>query len=119
MPELAVGCSVRCALEFRHESWLNDASTNLCREHNAALCMADWPDFMDELPLAANFVYLRRHGRHGDYATHYRHGELARDARRIRDYLDRRKDVFSCYNNDALGYAPGKARELREMILRG
>jgi uncharacterized protein YecE (DUF72 family) len=107
---------VRNALEFRHESWLTADITNLCREHNAALCMADWPDFLDELPLTADFVYLRRHGRSGDYATRYDHEELARDARRIRGYLDGGRDMFIYFNNDARGYAPENAQELREML---
>lgn len=106
---------VRQALEFRDESWLNDEVTALCREHNVALCMADWPEFLDELPLTADFVYIRRHGKGGDYASRYTRSELARDARRIRGYLDRGRDVFIYFNNDALGYAPENARELREM----
>lgn len=107
---------VRNALEFRHESWLNEETTALCREHNAALCMADWPAFLDEPPLTADFVYLRRHGRGGDYATRYNRLELGRDARRIRGYLAGAMDVFVYFNNDTLGYAPENARELREMF---
>lgn len=107
---------VRNALEFRNESWLNDEVFALCREHNTALCMADWPDFIDELPLTADFVYLRRHGRGGDYATRYVRSELARDARRMRGYLDGGRDAFIYFNNDARGYAPENARELRELL---
>lgn len=107
---------VRQTLELRDESWLNDEVIALCREHNVALCMADWPEFLDELPLTADFVYLRRHGRDGDYASRYSKGELARDARRIGEYLTGGRDVFIYFNNDALGYAPENARELLEMF---
>ncbi len=107
---------VRNALEFRNGSWLNDDMIALCREHNAALCMADWPDFIDDLPLTADFVYLRRHGRGGDYATRYSRSELARDARRIRGYLNGGRDLFIYFNNDARGYAPENALELQEML---
>ena len=109
---------VRNAFEFRNESWLDDGITALCREHNVALCMADWPGFVDDLPLTADFVYLRRHGRSGDYAACYSHDELVRDARRIRGYLDGGRDVFIYFNNDARGYAPENARELRELLDR-
>ena len=110
---------VRNALEFRNESWLNDEVFALCREHNSALCMADWPDFIDELPLTADFVYLRRHGRSGDYATRYTHDELARDARRLMGNLDGGRDVFIYFNNDARGHAPENARELLGLLDRG
>ena len=106
----------RNALEFRDESWLNDDVVALCREHNTALCMADWPEFLGELPLTADFVYLRRHGRNGDYATCYSREELARDARRIRGYLAGGRDLFIYFNNDARGYAAENARELGGLL---
>ena len=106
----------RNTLEFRNESWLSYDIIALCQEHGTALCMADWPGFIDQLPLTAGFVYLRRHGRGGDYATRYGHEELALDARRIEGYLGGGRDVFIYFNNDARGYAPGNARELGEML---
>ena len=105
-------------LRIPRRSSLDDRITALCREHNVALCMADWPGFVDDLPLTADFVYLRRHGRSGDYAACYSHDELVRDARRIRGYLDGGRDVFIYFNNDARGYAPENARELRELLDR-
>lgn len=107
---------VRNTLEFREESWLGDEAVSLCREHNIAICMADWPRFHDELPLTADFVYIRRHGRGGDYATGYSHEELVLDAERIRGYLEGGRDVFIYFNNDALGYAPKNASLLRELL---
>jgi uncharacterized protein YecE (DUF72 family) len=108
----------RNALEFRHESWLTDNILTICRNHNTALCMADWPEFIGKLPPTADFAYLRRHGRGGDYTTCYSHEELARDARRIRGYLDEGKDLFIYFNNDARGYAPANALELQELLRR-
>jgi uncharacterized protein YecE (DUF72 family) len=107
---------VRTALEFRHESWITDDVVGLCREHNAGLCMADWPEFVNDLPVSAGFVYLRRHGAGGSYATRYSHEELERDAARIRKYLRQRHDVYVYFNNDAYGYAPENARELTAML---
>jgi uncharacterized protein YecE (DUF72 family) len=107
---------VRNALEFRHESWIDPDVMDLCRDHNVSVCMADWPGFIDDLPLTADFVYIRRHGEGGSYATRYSKAELKKDAARIRRYLKDRKDVFIYFNNDAFGYAPGNARELIEML---
>jgi uncharacterized protein YecE (DUF72 family) len=109
---------VRTALEFRHESWITDDVIELCREHNSCLCIADWPEFASDLPVTADFVYLRRHGEGGSYATRYSHGELATDAARIREDLRRKKDVYVYFNNDAYGYAVENARELMEMFRR-
>ncbi len=107
---------VRNALEFRHESWIDADVMDLCRDHNVSVCMADWPGFIDDLPLTADFVYIRRHGEGGSYATHYSTAELKKDAARIRQYLKDRKDVFIYFNNDALGYAPRNAQELIEIL---
>ena len=109
---------VRNTLEFREESWLRDEPVSLCREHNVPLCMADWPEFLDATPLTADFIYIRRHGHKGDYATEYGQEELAADAGRIRRYLEGGRDVFIYFNNDALGHAPKNASDLRKMLER-
>ncbi len=109
---------VRDALEFRHESWLTKDVVELCREHNAALCTADWPRFLDEAPSTADFVYIRRHGEAGSYATRYSKDELQKDAARIKTFRGQKKDVYEYFNNDAFGYAPLNARELSDMIGR-
>jgi len=107
---------VRNAFEFRHESWITDDVINLCKEYNVCLGMADWPSFIDELPVTSDFVYIRRHGEEGSYATCYSKPALRKDAKRIKNYLKDRKDVFMYFNNDAYGYAPRNAQELMEMF---
>jgi uncharacterized protein YecE (DUF72 family) len=107
---------VRNAFEFRHASWIDADVMDLCRDHNVSVCMADWPGFIDDLPLTADFVYIRRHGEGGSYATLYSTAQLNKDAARIRRYLKDWKDVFIYFNNDAFGYAPRNARELMEIL---
>ena len=107
---------VKNALELRNESWLNDEVVALCRKHGVALCMADWPEFLNELPSTADFIYIRRHGHSGDYTCRYAPEELCRDAGRIRTYLAEGRDVFIYFNNDIGGYAPQNAVELRDML---
>jgi uncharacterized protein YecE (DUF72 family) len=107
---------VRNTLEFREESWLGDETVSLCRGHNISLCKADWPHFLVETPLTSDFIYIRRHGRNGDYAANYDPGELAADAGRIREHLDGGRDVFIYFNNDAFGHAPKNASELAGML---
>lgn len=104
------------ALEFRSETWLNKDIEKICRGRGVALCMADWPDFLDEVPVTAGFVYLRRHGLQGSYTTSYNREYIEKDARRIQQYLNNGLDVFIYYNNDSQGYAPANARELMEIL---
>jgi uncharacterized protein YecE (DUF72 family) len=110
---------VRNALEFRHESWCSDEVVSLCGEFRVALCMADWPGFIAELPRTADFVYLRRHGRGGSYTGCYSHAELVADAGRIRNYLEEGRDVYIYFNNDDQAFAPENARELAQILGTG
>lgn len=110
---------VRHALEFRHESWCSDLVAALCRKHGVALCLADWPDFADHLPLTADFVYLRRHGHQGDYTTCYNSDELRIVASRIRGYLAEGLAVYIYFNNDAYAHAPLNALELARLLVDG
>ncbi len=107
---------VKNTLEFRHESWITEEVIDLCRKHNINLCTADWPEFIDELPVTSDFVYIRRHGKGGSYATCYAKAELKKDAKKIKNYLKDNKDVFIYFNNDAYGYAPKNAKELMETL---
>ena len=114
--ELLTPYGVRNAFEFREGTWVSKKVFTLLEKKNACLCMADWPEFLDDLPLTADFAYLRRHGKEGSYATCYGTEELKADATRIRRYLRQRSDVFMYFNNDALGYAPQNASELITML---
>jgi uncharacterized protein YecE (DUF72 family) len=109
---------VRNAMEFRHESWLNDEVVELCRSRKIALCMADWPPFLNSPPLTADFVYIRRHGHDQSYSGNYSTEELEADAGRIREYLASGRDVQIYFNNDIGGYAPRNAQELAAMMDR-
>jgi len=78
--------------------------------------MADWPEFLDDLPVTSDFVYIRRHGEGGNYATSYSKTALRKDAGRLKNYVKNGKDVFIYFNNDFHGYSPGNARELTEIL---
>ena len=106
----------RNAFEFRDATWVSRTIVSLLEEANASFCLADWPAFADALPLTAGFVYLRRHGKGGTYATSYTRAELNSDAVRIGKYLGSGRDVFIYFNNDAFGYAPKNAQELKKML---
>jgi len=108
--------NIRHAFEFREESWIYKEVFTLLSDNNMAVCMADWPPFNNSLPITADFIYVRRHGEGGSYATSYSKKELEDDARRIRDWLKKGKDVYIYFNNDAYGYAVKNAMMLEELI---
>jgi uncharacterized protein YecE (DUF72 family) len=114
--EMLRGYPSRNALEFRHESWITSDVIEICKEHNTSLCMADWPAFIDNLPVTADVVYIRRHGENGNYDTCYSPAELKKDAKRIKRYVKSGKDVFIYFNNDACGYAPLNGKQLMDML---
>ncbi|HBG06664.1 MAG: hypothetical protein A2075_10135 [Geobacteraceae bacterium GWC2_58_44] len=106
----------RSTLEFRNESWICPEVIEMCKARNISLCMADWPPYIDETPITADFVYIRRHGMQGSYDGSYSTAELEKDAARIRGYLKKKLDVFIYFNNDAGGAAPNNAMELAAML---
>ena len=107
---------MRYAFEFRHKSWMNSKVFKLLSIYNIAVCMADWPPFIEEVPLTADFIYIRRHGKGGNYSTPYATEQLKKDAKKIKAFMKEGKDVYIFFNNDAFGYAPQNAKELREII---
>jgi uncharacterized protein YecE (DUF72 family) len=108
--------NVRHVFEFRHKSWLSKKVFKLLSSANIAICMADWPAFIEDLPVTADFVYIRRHGEGGNYSTNYSPEQLKKDAKRIKEYLKQGKDVYYYFNNDAFAYAPKNALELRTLV---
>ena len=50
---------IRCAFEFRHESWLCDAVYDLLAKHGIALCLAESERLVVPKVITADFVYSR------------------------------------------------------------
>jgi uncharacterized protein YecE (DUF72 family) len=107
---------VRNAFEFRNKTWINKKNFSILEKYNAVLCIADYPEYLSKLPVTADFVYIRRHGKNGNHLTCYSIEELKEDAKFIKSCLRKKKDVFIYFNNDAHGYAPKNALELSELL---
>ncbi len=107
---------VRHVFEFKNKNWLNKKVLKILSAANIAVCMSDWPDYADEVPVTADFVYLRRQGEEGKYASNYTTEQLQKDAKRIKEYMKQGKDVYIYFNNDAFGYAPKNAMELKAIL---
>ncbi len=107
---------VRHVFEFKQTSWLGKKVLKLLSEANIAICMADWPEFLKDVPVTADFVYIQRHGEGGNYAASYTTEQLKEDAAMVKDYLKQGKDVYVFFNNDAFAYAPQNAMELKSIL---
>ncbi len=51
--------AINSAFEFRHESWLSDATFSALADRNAALCVAETEDLVTPPERTASHVYLR------------------------------------------------------------
>jgi uncharacterized protein YecE (DUF72 family) len=104
----------RHTLEFRHESWYDQAVYSQLERHGVALCIPDSPKLPQALRLTADWTYIRFHGAgpDGDYSPEL----LDLWAERIGAFLAGGADVWAYFNNDWHGFALRNARDLRERL---
>lgn len=95
---------VRCALEFRHASWLAEDVYDLLRSRNAALCIADTGTGTTPLVATADFGYLRL--RDEGYSA----DELGTWAEAVHHAGWR--DAFVYFKHEAAGAGPALAHAL-------
>lgn len=108
--------NVKNCFEFRNSSWICNETIELCKFYNISLCLADWPDFLKNTPLTANYIYMRRHGKSGSYASCYTKNELMEDANFIKAHYINKEAIFIYFNNDFNAYAPKNALQLKNLI---
>ena len=107
----------RHAFEVRHPSYFCDEFYDLLREHNCAFVIADTAGkFSYAEQVTADFVYVRLHGSSALYASDYTDEELGAWAAKVREWTDRRKDVYVYFDNDAKVHAPYNAMQLAELL---
>lgn len=99
------GRAVPLALEFRHDSWFDDATFDLLARHNAALAVVESDEREAVREVTAPFLYMRL--RKSDYAPSH-----------IRDWAawirGQDRDVYVYLKHAAA--APELARQLRQAL---
>ena len=108
--------SLRTAFEFRHASWFVDAVYNLLADHQAALCIADSPEYPRHDVITTDFIYYRFHGRTCMFASNYTPKELSLEATKMKEQLKEGADIYAFFNNDAEGHAVPNARRLMQLV---
>lgn len=113
------GKKYKIAVEVRNETWYNTDIYAILKKHNAAMVLADnrgEPLFSGrEIPLTADFVYIRMHGPTGLYGSKYTDKQLGALAEKIADWRKGR-NVYVYFNNDIEGFAAENAFSLRKMV---
>lgn len=108
--------NLRLVFEFRHPSWLDEEVYQILRKFNVCPCFVSSPDWPTVEILTADFVYVRFHGDKRLYTSNYSDAKLKEWAGKFEKWLEKGRDVYAYFNNDALGYAPENAKTLRNLI---
>jgi uncharacterized protein YecE (DUF72 family) len=103
--------TVKVAVEFRHESWLQDATADLLRSHRVATCLADRRGVLEPQWRTSDWGYVRLHEGRAKPSPRYGAVALRSWAERIREMYGPDAIVYAYFNNDAHGCAPRNARE--------
>ncbi len=106
-------------LEFRHQSWIDDAVFDILHQYNAGLCIFDMPGFTCPLVATSDFAYIRFHGSANIYASCYSNEELAQWAAKIAHLGKNLKAIYIYFNNDAEAFAVKNAATLRKYLCGG
>jgi uncharacterized protein YecE (DUF72 family) len=107
---------LRCAFEFRDESWFSDEVLGLLRAHEAAFCIYDLGGSQSPREVTADFVYVRLHGPGGRYEGSYGTEALSEWAGAFSTWTRKGIDVYCYFDNDDSGYAAKNAIALAEML---
>lgn len=95
---------LRVAVEFRHDSWHDDAVFTVLRNHNAALCIADFGDKTTPLVQTASHGYFRLRD------EGYQPDDLVKWAGTVRDLAPAWNDAFVYFKHEDEGKGPEFAK---------
>ncbi len=102
----------RCAFEFRHDSWIDDALFALLAGHNAGFCINDFGRHQTPWAVTAPFAYVRMHGPEGRYRGRYDDAAINALCKKITGIAEEGREVYCYFNNDTEGYAWENAQML-------
>lgn len=101
---------LRCAFEFRHDSWFADDVYERLRAANAALCVADTEDATTPLEVTADWGYFRLRDQG------YTAADLEEWSRTIRRLGNSWRDAFVYFKHEEAGTGPAFARQLQAFL---
>ncbi|MGA3405696.1 MAG: DUF72 domain-containing protein [Candidatus Bathyarchaeia archaeon] len=105
-------------VEFRHPSWMNEATWQILSKYEAAYCIVDEPLLPPELHITSPIGYIRWHG-HGEqpwYNYRYTNQQLQEWVPKIKEVTKNTKKTFGIFNNHFHGYAPENCLQMMQML---
>jgi uncharacterized protein YecE (DUF72 family) len=108
----------RFAVEFRHNSWLQEETFKLLTEHNVAYTVVDEPLLPPEVHVTADIAYLRWHGRGAKPWFNYKYSQeqLTEWVPKVNEAAGKAEKVLGYFNNHFHGYAPENCLQMMEMV---
>ena len=101
---------LRCAWEFRHESWFTDDVYEALRVGNAALCVADTEAGHTPLVATAEFGYMRLRD------EGYKSEDLEQWATTVKELGKGWGDAFIFFKHEESGIGPKLAQEFAKLV---
>jgi uncharacterized protein YecE (DUF72 family) len=105
-------------VEFRHKSWMDEATWLTLSKYEAAYCIVDEPLLPPEVHVTSDIGYIRWHG-HGErpwYDYRYSQQQLQDWVPQIKKVQENAKKTFGVFNNHFHGYAPENCIQTMEML---
>ncbi len=102
-------------LEFRHDTWWNDETAGILREHGVTFCGISHPELPDDIMGTAKTAYYRFHG----VPELYRSAYTSRKLRSVFTTITNMKDIreaYAYFNNDIDVAAVSNAITLRRIV---
>lgn len=117
-------------VEFRHTSWITEATFSFLRDQDISYCVVDEPDLPGLVPPevinTTGLGYVRFHGRNtktwweGDSAQRYNYlyteQELKEWIPKIKQLADSTAETLIFFNNCHAGYAAKNAKTMQDML---
>lgn len=114
------------SIEFRHKSWITDATFRLLEKYGMAYCIVDEPYKIDErktlipplIKITSDFTYIRWHGLNPKHWYNYLYSEdqLIEWKEKIQTISDSVKTVYGYFNNHPNGQAPTNCIQLLKIF---
>jgi uncharacterized protein YecE (DUF72 family) len=105
-------------VEFRHPSWLDNATWLILSKYKVAYCIVDEPLLPPDIHVTSSIGYIRWHG-HGNrpwYDYRYTQQQLQEWIPKIQEVQKNAKKVFGIFNNHFHGYAPENCIQTMQML---
>lgn len=101
-------------IEFRHESWYQQAVYDLLRSAKVTFCIVSSAKVPGTVIETADTAYVRFHGLTGEHRHNYTDDELKEWAQKIK--MIQARECFIYFNNDYQAYAVTNAKMLEPLL---